>query len=110
MADDITQWLEGVESALSTAESANVFDQLEMLSGQSRTTHTGRDGANLIIFSPINIADLLTDAAYLLDGCRGRHCCATSAAVISYKKRRSRELGADGAPPVTERGLQGRSA
>ncbi len=83
MADDITQWLEGVESALSTAEPANVFDQLEMLSGQSRTTHTGRDGTNLIIFSPINIADLLIDAAYLLDGCRGRHCCATSAAVIS---------------------------
>ncbi len=34
-------------------------------------THTGRDGAKLIIFSPINIADSLIDAAYLLDGCEG---------------------------------------
>ncbi len=83
MADDITQWLEGVESALSTAESANVFDQLEMLSGQSRTTHAGRDGAKLIIFSPINIADSLIDPTYLIDGCRGRHYCAASADVIS---------------------------
>ena len=83
MADDIAQWLEGAESAPSTPESANVFGQLEMLSGQSRTTHTGRDGAKLIIFSPINIADSLIDAANLLDGCGWRHCCATSAAVIS---------------------------
>ncbi len=83
MADDIAQWLEGVESTPSTAESAGDFGQLEMQSGQSRTTHTGRDGAKLIIFSPINIADSLIDSAYLLDGCRGRHCCATSAAVIS---------------------------
>ncbi len=65
MADDIAQWLEGVESAPSTAESSSVFGQLEMLPGQSRTTHTGRDGAKLIIFSPINIADSLIDAAYL---------------------------------------------
>ncbi len=83
MEDDITQWLERVESTLSTAVSAKVFGQLEMLSGQSRTTRTGRDGAKLIIFSPINIADSLVDTAYLLDGCWGRHCCATSAAVIS---------------------------
>ncbi len=83
MGDDIAQWLEGAESAPSTAETANVLGRLGMLSGQSQTTHSGRDGAKLIIFSPINIADSLIDPTYLIDGCRGRHCCAASAAMIS---------------------------